>query len=329
MTLRVRTMIQRTSFILIGLALAPLGCVKKVPVATPSVTDVPTVRLVKPETRDLVRSVGQPSFIDSYEQTAIYAKLPAYVLKWNVDIGDRIKKDELLATLFIPELEQEYNLKKATVSMDQALIAQAHKLVDVADGNLKAAVAKVAETQADVGKFEALVKRWDSEVDRQHAMVAERVLDQQILGESRRQLESSRASKDAAEAAVKTAEALQLARGADLEKAKVDVDVAHGPAEGRRSRRKTRRRHFTDTHASWHPTKASSCCATPIRATLCCRPPAIRRRLVARPIKRPVAPRRSTSWPGRTSCESMSTCPNPRRITSSARSIRKLATPVP
>ena len=112
-----------------------------------------------------------------------HAKLPAYVLKWNVDIGDRINKDELLATLFIPELEQEYNLKKATVSMDQALIAQAHKLVDVADGNLKAAVAKVAETQADVGKFEALVKRWDSEVDRQATMVAERVLDQQILGE--------------------------------------------------------------------------------------------------------------------------------------------------
>jgi HlyD family secretion protein len=219
-------MIRKQNNLALLLMLLSIGCAKKAPDATPTVSDIPTVHLVKPETRDLVRQVGQPSFIDSYEQTAIYAKLPGYVLKWNVDIGDRTKKDELLATLFIPELEQEYNLKKAQVSMDQALIAQANKLVDVADGNLKAAVAKVSETEADVGKFEALVRRWDSEVDRQATMVAERVIDQQILGESRRQLESSRASKDASEAAVKTAEALQLARGADLEKSKVDVDVA-------------------------------------------------------------------------------------------------------
>ncbi|MBI2825252.1 MAG: efflux RND transporter periplasmic adaptor subunit [Planctomycetia bacterium] len=202
------------------------GCRKAPPAAVAPVRDVPTVRLVKPETRDLVRTVGQPSFIDSYEQTAIYAKLASYVLKWNVDIGDRLKKDDLLATLYIPELEQEYNVKKAQVTMDQALIDQADKLVEVADANVKAAVAKVAEAKADVGKFEALVHRWDSEVGRQVSMVADRVLDRQILGESRRQLESSRASKDAADAAVATAEANQLARQADLDKAKVDVEVA-------------------------------------------------------------------------------------------------------
>lgn len=211
--------------VLFALALVA-GCGKKSVVTTPPVTDTPTVQLVGPTKRDLVRNVGQPSFIDSYEQTAIYAKLAGYVEKWNSDIGDRLKPGDLLATIFIPELQQEFNLKKAEVVMNQALVAQSEKLVEVADANLKAAVAKVSENKADVGKFEALVKRWDSEVGRQVAMVSERVLDQQILGESRRQLESSQASTDAALAAVKTAEALQLARAADLDKAKVDVDVA-------------------------------------------------------------------------------------------------------
>jgi HlyD family secretion protein len=211
--------------VLLALALIA-GCGKKSVVTTPTVSDVPTVQLIEPTTRDLVRNVGQPSFIDSYEQTAIYAKLAGYVEKWNSDIGDRLKKGELLGTIFIPELEQELNLKKAEVLMNQALVEQANKLVEVADANVKAAIAKVSEAQADVGKFDALVKRWDSEVGRQVSMVADRVLDQQILGESRRQLESSKASTDAALAAVKTAEALQLARAADLDKAKVDVDVA-------------------------------------------------------------------------------------------------------
>ena len=210
----------------IVLCVAGTGCGGHKKSDAVAVSDVPVVKLVNAERRDLSRTVGQPSFIDSYEQTAIYAKLPAYIQKWNVDIGDRVKEGELLATLYIPELEQELNLKKAQVKMDTALVAQAGRLVEVAAGNLKAAEAKVAESKADVGKFVALVKRWDSEVGRQVTMVDERVLDQQILGESRRQLESSRASKDAADAAVNTAEATQVAREADLEKSKVDVDVA-------------------------------------------------------------------------------------------------------
>ncbi len=221
---KVCIMIRKLSFIVAVMFVA--GCDKSSTVTSPSVSDVPTVHVVHPEMRDLVRHVGQPSFIDSYEQTAIYAKLPAYVLKWNSDIGDRLQKDDLLVTLFIPELEQEHNLKKAEVTMNQALVSQANKLVEVADANVQAAVAKVAESKADVGKFEALVRRWDSEVGRQVSMVADRVLDQQILGESRRQLESTRASTDAALAAVKTAEALQLARNADFDKSKVDVQVA-------------------------------------------------------------------------------------------------------
>jgi HlyD family secretion protein len=218
-------MIRKINYTLLAIVLLT-GCHKRTAKPPSPISDKPTVQLVKPQVRDLVRTVGQPSFIDSYEQTAIYAKLPAYVKKWNVDIGDRVKKDQLLATLFIPELVQEFHLKSAQVTMDTALVEQAKALKAVADGNLQAATAKVAESQADVGKFEALVKRWDSEVARQQKMVDDRVIDQQILGESRRQFDSSKASKDAADAAVKTAEANRLARQADFEKATVDIDVA-------------------------------------------------------------------------------------------------------
>lgn len=219
-------MIRRNSFVLLLGLLLLSACHKKGPTAAPESNHAPTVELVQPTIRDLVRIVGQPSFIDSYEQTAIYAKLPGFILKWNVDIGDRVKKGDLLATLFIPELEQEYKLKQANTQMDRALVDQAKTLVEVAEGNLKAATAKVAEAKADVAKFDALVRRWDSEVNRQITMVNDRVIDQQILGESRRQFEASQASREASVAAVATAEAMELARRADLDKAKVDVEVA-------------------------------------------------------------------------------------------------------
>ncbi len=208
------------------LMLASAGCGRKAPPAQPSIKTEPVVRLVHTTVRDLERTIGQPSFIDSYEQTAIYAKLPAYVLEWKVDIGDPIKKNQLLATLFIPELKEEVQVKTAQVEMDSALVRQSHKLVDVAQGNLRAAEAQVVEAKANVEKFEALVVRWQSEVKREQMLVDEDVLDQQILDESTRQLQASIASRDAAKAAVDTAEAQRIARAADLEKAKVDVQVA-------------------------------------------------------------------------------------------------------
>ena len=134
------------------------ACHKKGPtVARPIGPMSPIVQLVQPEIRDLVRIVGQPSFIDSYEQTAIYAKLPGFILKWNVDIGDRVKKDDLLATLFIPELEQEYNLKKANTQMDRALVEQANKLVEVAEGNLQGGHRQGGRSQ---GRRRAIRRAW-------------------------------------------------------------------------------------------------------------------------------------------------------------------------
>ncbi len=208
----------------------PCGCSKKPPMERP-ISNEPTVKVVRPQMRDILIEVGQPSFIDAYEQTAIYAKLPGFIEQWNVDIGDRVSRDQVLATLFIPELLQEHAQKKAQVEMDMALVAQAEKLVEVAEANLKAAIAQVREARANVGKYSALVKRWTSEVNRESGLVRDGVVSPQILTESQRQLESSQASETAAIASVTTAESNQLARQADLDKAKVDVLVAKARAK--------------------------------------------------------------------------------------------------
>ena len=60
------------------------------------------MRLIGPPARNIVRVVGQPSFIESYERTSIYPKPTAYIEKWIVDIGDKVKKNDVLATLLRP-----------------------------------------------------------------------------------------------------------------------------------------------------------------------------------------------------------------------------------
>ena len=92
--------------------------------------------------------------------------MTAYIEKWNVDIGDKVKKGEVLATLFVPELVEDFGTKKATVELDKERIELALKLVKVAEADVKAAEARLAEAKAILGKYQAEVDRWDSEVKR-------------------------------------------------------------------------------------------------------------------------------------------------------------------
>jgi HlyD family secretion protein len=213
------------AFWLLAVLAAP-GCGHKEKTNYTSVSKPPTVRLIQPEVRNLVRVVGQPSFIESYERTSIYPKLTGYIEKWNVDIGDKVKKGDVLATLFVPELVEDFGTKKATVKLDEEKVELARKMVDVADADVNAAKARLDESKSIMGKYEAEVERWDSEVKRLKREVQRGVVDPQILLESTNQWKSSTASRDAARATIQKAEAELLSYQAELAKSKVAVAVA-------------------------------------------------------------------------------------------------------
>jgi HlyD family secretion protein len=208
------------------IALLATGCGGDAKVNFKSVSDPPDVHLIKPPVRTIVRVVGQPSFINSYERTSIYPKMTAYIEKWVVDIGDRVQKDDVLATLFVPELVENYGTKKATVKLEEQRIDLALKEVQVAEADVKAAQARLDEAKATLGKFQAEVDRWDSEVKRLKREVDRNVVAPQILLESVDQLKSSSAARDAANATISAAQADLLSKQAAAEKAKVAVDVA-------------------------------------------------------------------------------------------------------
>jgi multidrug efflux pump subunit AcrA (membrane-fusion protein) len=214
------------AFSLMAAALAAPGCGHEEKSTYTSVSKPPTVQLIRPEVRKIVRVVGQPSFVESYEHTTIYPKLVGYIEKWNVDIGDKVKKGDVLATLFVPELVEDFGTKNATVKLDQERVELALKVVEVAKADVQAAEARLAEAKAILDKYEAEVERWDTEVKRLKHEVSRGVVDPQILLESTNQWKASLAARDAAKATIMKAEAELLSRKASLAKAEVDVSVA-------------------------------------------------------------------------------------------------------
>ena len=184
------------------------------------------MQVVRPQIRKIVRVVRQPSFVESFERTSIYPKLDAYIEKWKVDIGDTVKKGDLLATLYVPELVEDFGTKKATVELDKSRIEQANKLVNVAEANVEAATARLAEARAILGKFQAEVDRWETEIKRLRQETERGIIDPQILLESTNEWKSALASRDSAKVTIMTQQADLLSREAALAKTHVDVRVA-------------------------------------------------------------------------------------------------------
>jgi multidrug efflux pump subunit AcrA (membrane-fusion protein) len=214
--------------LLIGLlaAFTAVGCHGEHKAEVNSVTKPPSVRAVKPQHRKIVRVVGQPSFVESYEHTSIYPKLTGYIESWNVDIGDKVKKGDVLATLFVPELVEDFATKRATVKLDEEKVDLATKVVKVDEANVEAAKARLEMANAILEKYQAEVDRWDSEVKRLQHEVHRGVVDPQVLLESQNQWKSSAAARDSAKADIDKAKAELLSAEATLAKAIVAVKVA-------------------------------------------------------------------------------------------------------
>jgi multidrug efflux pump subunit AcrA (membrane-fusion protein) len=223
--MRNRAACRSSAPVLCLLAAFAAGCSKETKVA-PSVSEPPVLKMVHPELRKTVRVVGQPSFVQSYERTSIYPKMTAFIEKWNVDIGDKVRKGDVLADLFVPELKEDFGTKKATVELDKEQVRLAQEAVEVADAEVKAARARLDEAKSILGKYVAEVKRWDVQVKRIRREVGRQVIAPQILLESENELNADIAAQDAAESTIVKAAAELLADQAALSKAEVNVAVA-------------------------------------------------------------------------------------------------------
>lgn len=186
----------------------------------------PTFQVVRPQRRTITRIVEQPSFVVAYERSSVYPKMTAYIEKWNVDIGDKVRKGDVMATLFVPELVEQWQTTKATVVRDRKRVSLAREAQRVAEADVKAAEARLQEAKAILLQYQSQVQRWDVQVKRLQRETDRGVVDPQILLESKNQLDASTAQRDAAVATIAKAEADLLSKRASRDQAVVAVEVA-------------------------------------------------------------------------------------------------------
>jgi len=85
----------------------------------------PTVAVAPVEASPVVSSVTLPGTTAAFAAANIYARATGYIDKRNVDIGDHVRKDESLAKLAVPELDEQIAQNEATLDQLKAAVQQA------------------------------------------------------------------------------------------------------------------------------------------------------------------------------------------------------------
>ncbi len=134
-------MSMRSSPIVIGSALlfalldlSFLGCESQQSVPPPAET-----ASTAPVTRgDLSSTLTVAGEFQPYQEVELHAKVSGYIRRINVDIGDRVRKGQVIATLEVPELNAQVAGSQAEIRHSQSEIMRAQSGVSLADANYAA-----------------------------------------------------------------------------------------------------------------------------------------------------------------------------------------------
>jgi RND family efflux transporter MFP subunit len=96
-------------------------------------TAVPEVRVATVRAGGDLIKVTLPATTTAFEAANIFARASGYIEKRYVDIGDRVKKGDLLAEITAPELDQQIAQAQATLAQNQAALQQAEASRELAE----------------------------------------------------------------------------------------------------------------------------------------------------------------------------------------------------
>lgn len=190
-----------------------------------TVDAVPIVHTIVATPAKASESITLPGNIGAIQYTTIYARVDGYLGQRLVDIGDFVKKGQLLAEIETPTIDE-------ALAQSQADLLKAKAALETSEADLKESSAKEATAEAALIKARANVayatitaKRWQDMCER--GTVSQQSRDEKVrsldtttaeVSEQEANLKAAKAAVEAARANVKQAKANILAKEADVKR---------------------------------------------------------------------------------------------------------------
>jgi RND family efflux transporter MFP subunit len=86
---------------------------------------VSSVAVVSPAANKIGSGLNLPSEVRPWQEASIFARVNGYLKSWVVDIGAHVEKDQLLAEIDVPDLQQQLDQAKSQAALAQKNLEQA------------------------------------------------------------------------------------------------------------------------------------------------------------------------------------------------------------
>jgi len=156
---------------------------------------IPVVEVARVRTAASGATVEIPGQTVALIETPVYARTDGYIRQRNVEIGDRVKKGQLMIELDTPDLDQQIEQARATLAQSNAALAQVQASLQASQSNLKLAT-------VTAGRY--------------HTLAEQGVMSKQDNDTSAAAVESGQANVHAAEETVHAQQSTIAANSANL-----------------------------------------------------------------------------------------------------------------
>lgn len=177
---------------------------------------IPVVHTIVSRPSENTESITLPGNIGAIQYTTIYARIDGYLKDRMVDIGDQVKKGELLALIDTPTTDQQLLQARADLLKAQAEL-------ETSKSNLKEAIAKDYQALAEIERAKANVDYSTVTAKRWQDMCVRGAVSEQSRDEKVRSLESTSAELKANQANEKAAKAQVESCRSEINQAKANV----------------------------------------------------------------------------------------------------------
>ena len=199
---------------------------------------LPTAQVIKPVRGGMERITDQPGTVRAFERATLYAKVSGYLKELKVDRGDLVKKDQVLAQIYVPEVDVAVIQSQASLAHARAMATQADARVKTAEAGLLAAKAKKVQAVSVLEEAVATREYRKEALDRITQLAQRNAAEQRLVDEYQLQYMASQASEHSAQSGIQTADA-QIAEAtaavglaqAELVTAKTEITVAEANLE--------------------------------------------------------------------------------------------------
>ena len=175
---------------------------------------------------DFRLTTTQNATIQAFESVDIYPKVAGDLKSLAVDIGDAVKRGQLLAEIDSPELDADVERERATIGKAKAKVVVAQSAILVAQASLATERSKVIVAESALKQSEDAVRLQQKQFDRIKELVDRNAVEPKLGDEAKGRVEAAESAARVAKAQISSATAASALAEAKLGAVKAELEEA-------------------------------------------------------------------------------------------------------